>query len=253
MIEHGPDLDPFTADGLLDGDARIAGTPLSDMLDNLSAAGPSDELSGELAAVEAMAAVMATSTATVVPRPRRRMTARAVALAATGTLAFSGVAAAAGLPVPIVSDIVSPEAAPSLVDIEPPRDNRGNEQGVVADDTDAEIEAGGEDLTARDETQSDAGPGSSDLAHSDCGKPNVETTDVGPTDVGPIDVEQTDVDDCGEATNHGKFVSNGAKESNRGEAAEDRANVRSATKSEARDSGGTKGTRRGGNGEGGGR
>ena len=72
MIEHGPDLDPFTADALLDGDALIAGTPLSDMLGNLRDAGPSNELSGELAAVEAMAAVMAVPTATLVPPPRRR-------------------------------------------------------------------------------------------------------------------------------------------------------------------------------------
>jgi hypothetical protein len=238
MNEHGPGLDPFTADALLDGDALVAGTPLADMLDNLKEVGMSNELSGELAAVEAMAVVMGASTATAVPRPRRRMTARAVALAATGTLAFSGVAAAAGLPVPIVSDVFSPERAPSLADVEDPRDDLANEQGAVTDDTGAEIEAGGDDVTARDgdaeardETHSDAGSGSSALARSDCGKPDVD----------PTDVDQSVDADCDEATNHGKFVSEGAKESKRGEAAQEGANVGSDTKSESGRSSGAKG------------
>lgn len=225
MTNDDTPLDLFSSDALLDGSASVSGDPLSDMFVTLSGGGLPAELEGESAAIQSMAAAITTSAAAKAPRSRRRLTTRASALAAAGSLVFSGVAAAAaGVPVPVVSEVVDelfrPDATPTLVDTDEidgtdqqPLDV-GDSDAPVSDDEGSSLDPDGDAGKAApqrdsdDQTPSGEGPadgtkgddspvgepGNSGRAHSECGKPFAEPNG---------DPE------CLDADNHGGHVSEG--------------------------------------------
>jgi hypothetical protein len=249
MTHQDHPLDPFSADASLDGSARESGDPLSDILTTLSGVGLPSELEGESADLQSMTAAITASPAAKTPRSRRRLTTRTSALAAAGSLLFSGVAAAAaGVPVPIVSEVVdeifAPIETPTLVDLGD--DDVDVESGDGQDpklavnerdsDDNAEVEEGSpdgsvkQDEPAGDDAQSGPQKDSQDQTDTDEeadggteGDAGADATGEEPgnsvrahSDCGKPDAEPTGDPECDDAENHGGHVSDGDGDGNGG-------------------------------------
>lgn len=224
MDELLPDLDPFTVDRILDGEATD--TMLSPVLDALSTPALASEVQGVASAVACIAAAIpAPATADVPTRGIRRLTTRTGALAAAGALAFTGVAAAAtGVPVPVVQEIFLGDE-PVLVEMGDPETRDADEVPSFIDDSDAGSDDDGEkdnegkgDKAAKvakvakeaKERKQNHGAVVSGAAESDCGKAD-KGNGATKANVEAVEEGAAEAPDLCDADNHGKFVIDFAK------------------------------------------
>ena len=174
-------IDPFFGEALLLGHGRVDGDPLSDLLDALGGSPLPSETAGAASTIGGMVANVSAAVAARAPSSRRRLTTRVGALAVAGSMFLTSVAAAAvGVPVPIVSEVV-PEVADLI-----PDGSGGSDLGpAVGDDSDTdapvEVEQPGVSPPLDEPSQApagegDDGPGKGDRARSDCREPGSEPT-----------------------------------------------------------------------------
>ncbi|MGI9622092.1 MAG: hypothetical protein ACR2PK_04580 [Acidimicrobiales bacterium] len=227
---YEPDLDPFTADAILDGDpAPSTPVELAGLIAALKSPPTESELvGGEDVFVRAIGA-HGLSTVSAGTSVVRRLTKKTVALGAAGAVLFGGVAAATGA-LPVLDTVIPGGDVPTLVSVtDDEADEEGdNEEHEVENDA-GEFE-GVESLTEStkvpDEEGSaeDRGDRVSEAAQSDCGKPDKDGGsddgggDDGSTDGAADDGSDDGADDdvyaelCESARNHGEYVSTVARD-----------------------------------------